>query len=167
MSQYHHSTIETEPNIEADSTGEPESYIEFHPNIEICQCPENYENNLDSKQTGHTSNDQEERKSVKTLVESVMEDLDDKAAAMVEEKTRAQIMAGERSLKTNCFFFALFIGLFVMFALLSTNTILYFTAAVLPILKTVLPVFTAIANFGPVKSVVSQYWKNFRDKIKC
>jgi hypothetical protein len=91
----------------------------------------------------------------------------DKLAEMKEEKTQKQIMAAKRSLKTNFIVAALFTVLSSVLVILPKTAKLYYSATVLSSLKTVLPIFTAIANFGPVKSVVCQYWKHVTERMTC
>jgi len=91
----------------------------------------------------------------------------DKLAEMKEEKTQKQIMAAKRSLKTNFIVAALFTVLSSVLVILPKTAKLYYSATVLSSLKTALPILTAIANFGPVKSVVCQYWKHIKEKIIC
>ena len=89
-----------------------------------------------------------------------------KMAQMNEEKTREQISAAERSLKTNFVVAGVFCLLFGVLVLLSKTAKSYFSVMVFSLVKTALPVLTALANFGTVQSVLSQYWTLIRDKIK-
>jgi hypothetical protein len=104
---------------------------------------------------------------VQEFADSQDEEDIDEFAKMKEEKIHKQIMAAKRSLKTNFIVAILFTGLTSVLVILPKNAKMYYAATVLSSMKTVLPIFTAIANFGPVKSVVCQYWKHVTEKIKC
>jgi hypothetical protein len=103
------------------------------------------------------------------VTETVMENIkevDDQMKQKSEEKIQAQISAAERSLKTNFVVAGLFFSLFGLLIVMPKTAKAYFTIIYFSLLKTALPVLTAIANFGTVQSVVTQYWKYFKGKIK-
>ncbi len=104
-----------------------------------------------------------------TVTETVLENIkevDDQMKQKSEEKIQAQISAAERSLKTNFVVAGLFFSLFGLLIVMPKTAKAYFTIIYFSLLKTALPVLTAIANFGTVQSVVTQYWKYFKGKIK-
>ena len=66
--------------------------------------------------------------------------------------------AVERSLKTNLALGVFFISALSCMALTPNVWRPYFTLIALSVMKGALPVMTTIANFGTVKTIVSQYW---------
>ena len=74
-----------------------------------------------------------------------------------ETRLEAEILAAKRSLKTNAFFILFLIGM--MFSLILVNRSLRPSLANLlsTSVKAILPLFTAVANFGTVYNVLVKY----------
>jgi hypothetical protein len=82
------------------------------------------------------------------------------------EKTEAQILAAERSLKTNLILGLLFFGMFGIVITTSNHLRPYLAVSIFSLMKVVMPIFTTIANFGTIQFVASQYWQFYCNK-KC
>ena len=79
-----------------------------------------------------------------------------------EEKCQAQIQSAKRSLITNLVIFCSFLICSFLIVFLQKIERIYFIIFLGTFLKALLPIFTAIANFGTVQSVFSQYWEYFK-----
>jgi hypothetical protein len=82
-----------------------------------------------------------------------------------EEKTRAQLEAATRSILTNLILGIIFVSVLSTLVLVRDLWRPYFYVAVFTIMRGLMPLLTAIANFGTVKSVAWQYWKYIRHAI--
>jgi hypothetical protein len=74
-----------------------------------------------------------------------------------EEKTKAQLAAASRSMKTNLTLGLIFILLLIIFLLVPEFWRPYLNAITFTLSKGLMPILTAIANFGTVKFVALQY----------
>jgi high-affinity K+ transport system ATPase subunit B len=80
---------------------------------------------------------------------------------MKEEKQMAQILSAQRSLVTNLICMSVFsVGLTLVF-LLPVHARTYFSVTVFSFVKGLMPLLTALANFGTVQSVLRQYKEHF------
>ncbi len=75
-----------------------------------------------------------------------------------EEKSKAQMSAAERSIKTNLILGLIFLVSFSSLMFVPNIWRPYCYVIVFSVMKGALPVLTAIANFGTVKQVATQYW---------
>jgi len=82
-----------------------------------------------------------------------------------EEKTRAQLEAATRSILTNLILGIIFVSVLSTLVLVRDLWRPYFYVAIFTIMRGLMPLLTAIANFGTVKSVAWQYWKYIRHAI--
>jgi hypothetical protein len=67
------------------------------------------------------------------------------------------MLAAERSLKTNLALGLFFLTIISCIAFVANAWRPYFTLIALSAMKGALPIMTTIANFGTVKTIVSQY----------
>jgi hypothetical protein len=72
-----------------------------------------------------------------------------------------QISSARRSLKTNLVLITLFILLFFFIFFIPNRQ--FFSVFIYSVLKGVLPILTTIANFGTIRSVIRQYYHNFKN----
>ena len=78
-----------------------------------------------------------------------------------EEKTMLQILAAERTLKTNGIVGIFFAILFFVFMVLSKESRVYFQVILFKIVQAALPLLTTIANFGTIQHVAKNYFTYF------
>ena len=76
-----------------------------------------------------------------------------------EKKNQAQIQAAKRCLQTNAVLGLLFLLALVSIMMYSRERRAFFSCLVFTIMKSSLPVFTTIANYGTVQFVIFQYWQ--------
>jgi len=92
---------------------------------------------------------------------------EEKMLELIEtKKSMAQILAAERSIKTNFvvgFLFCLF--LIIQIVIVPKPVREHVGLIVCSTMKAVLPIFTTIANFGTVRFVTSLYWNAFQKFI--
>jgi hypothetical protein len=74
-----------------------------------------------------------------------------------EDKNQAQLAAASRSMKTNLNLGSIFILLLIIFLLVPEFWRPYLNAILFTLNKGLMPILTAIANFGTVKFVTLQY----------
>jgi hypothetical protein len=77
-------------------------------------------------------------------------------------KNEAQISAAKRSNKTNLILGILFFAMFTIVTLTPKQIRPYFASFIFSVMKTSMPVFTTIANFGTIQFVLTQYWNYFK-----
>jgi hypothetical protein len=95
---------------------------------------------------------------------SDLEPFDDKegeelAATLNEERRQAEIRAAKRSIETNLIVGLVFFFVYGIFIGMSSEIRQSFGIIAFSMLKGLLPIFTTVANFGTVHSVMLQYWK--------
>jgi hypothetical protein len=78
-----------------------------------------------------------------------------------QRRRQAQIQAAKRSLQTNAILGLLFILAMISIMMFSRERRAFFSCLFFSIMKSSLPAFTTIANYGTVKFVISQYWQYF------
>ena len=93
--------------------------------------------------------------SVKEIVNATRNETDD--------LTERQLLAAKRSLKTNLLLIFAFVFVYGIAILLPRREI--FCLIVLSVMKGAMPIFTTIANFGTIQSVVLQYRDFFKLKL--
>ncbi len=81
------------------------------------------------------------------------------AATLNEERRQAEIRAAKRSIETNLVVGLVFFLVYGIFILMSSEIRQSFGIIAFSMLKGLLPIFTTVANFGTVHSVMLQYWK--------
>jgi len=81
------------------------------------------------------------------------------------EKTKSQISAAKRSNKTNLILGILFFAIFTLATFIPKKIRPYFVSFIFSVMKTSMPVFTTIANFGTIQFVLTQYW-NYIKQIR-
>jgi len=92
---------------------------------------------------------------------SSLEDfIQDQPTDSIDNKQMAQITSAKRSLVTNLICISIFFVGFLMF-LLPVEIRIYFNVFIFTLIKGLMPVLTALANFGTVQSVFVQYKEHF------
>jgi hypothetical protein len=86
--------------------------------------------------------------------------IQDQPTDTIDNKQMAQITSAKRSLVTNMICISVFFVGFLMF-LLPVEIRIYFNVFVFTLIKGLMPVLTALANFGTVQSVFVQYKEHF------
>jgi hypothetical protein len=81
------------------------------------------------------------------------------AATLNEERRQAEIRAAKRSIETNLIAGLVFFLVYGIFIVMSSEIRQSFGIIAFSMLKGHLPIFTTVANFGTVHSVMLQYWK--------
>jgi hypothetical protein len=76
-----------------------------------------------------------------------------------EKRNQAQIQAAKRGLQTNAVLGLLFLLALVSIMMYSQERRAFFSCFIFTIMKSSLPAFTTIANYGTVQFVMSQYWQ--------
>ena len=80
-------------------------------------------------------------------------------------KVEAEIESAIRSLKTNLILIFLLFFLVTFFLFSPLDFQLYFIATIESLQKSLLPILTTMANFSPIRLVVSKYFNYFKDKF--
>ena len=83
-----------------------------------------------------------------------------------EEKSRAQLAAATRSIRTNLILGAIFISVLSILLLVPAFWRPYFFVVVFTVMRGSMPMLTAIANFGTVKFVALQYLDSIYHTMK-
>jgi hypothetical protein len=76
----------------------------------------------------------------------------------IDEKVMAQVSSAERSMKTNVVLATVFIIVMSFSIFVADQWRNHFYVIVLMSIRALMPILTAIANFGTVKNVALQYW---------
>ena len=82
-----------------------------------------------------------------------------------EERLEAEIHAAKRSLQTNASFILIFSGLILSLVLVDRSLRPGVTNLLLTSIKAILPLFTAIANFGTVHNVLVTYIQSVKSTL--
>jgi hypothetical protein len=113
----------------------------------------NSSNDITSQASGSNENQISSEEIVKTTkIETENDDL-----------KKRQLTAAKRSLYTNLFLIFTFTFVYAIIVLLPRREI--FCLFVLSVMKGSMPIFTTIANFGTIHSVVSQYWDFLKGEL--
>ena len=118
----------------------------FQNEVAVIQQPENQQNDQNGSASQVSENEQQ---------------LEVQARKEEEEKTMLQILAAERTLKTNGILGIFFAVLFYIILTASKEARVYLQVIISAIIKAALPLLTTIANFGTIQHVVKKYWNYF------